>query len=84
MRERDSDGHRLWRSRTVASLTMAAYRFLGNEAVDWRDIMAPHWEQTQRRMQGHPVMLCLQDTTELNFNGQYSRATFLAQMQKPP
>ncbi|CAN7188484.1 IS4 family transposase [Pseudoduganella sp. LjRoot289] len=50
--------------------TMAAYRFLGNEAVDWRDIMAPHWEQTRRRMQEHPVMLCLQDTTELNFNGQ--------------
>jgi hypothetical protein len=50
--------------------TMAAYRFLGNEAVDWRDILAPHWEQTRQRMQGHPVMLCLQDSTELNFNGQ--------------
>lgn len=52
------------------SETMAAYRFLGNEAVDWQAILAPHWEQTRRRMQGHAVMLCLQDTTELNFNGQ--------------
>ena len=52
------------------SETMAAYRFLGNEAVDWSAILAPHWEQTRVRMQAHPVMLCLQDTTELNFNGQ--------------
>jgi hypothetical protein len=50
--------------------TIAAYRFLGNESVDWRDIMAPHWQQTQSRMQNEPVVLCLQDTTELNFNGQ--------------
>jgi hypothetical protein len=49
--------------------TMAAYRFLGNEAVDWQAILAPHWEQTRQRMQAHSVMLCLQDTTELNFNG---------------
>ena len=26
--------------------TIAAYRFLGNESVDWRDIMAPHWQRT--------------------------------------
>lgn len=50
--------------------TMAAYRFLGNEEVEWRDIMAPHWQQTQKRMHAHPVILCLQDTTELDFNGQ--------------
>ncbi|WGG52761.1 IS4 family transposase [Rugamonas sp. DEMB1] len=50
--------------------TIATYRFLENEAVEWRDIMAPHWAQTQQRMGEHPVILCLQDTTELNFNGQ--------------
>lgn len=50
--------------------TMAAYRFLSNEAVDWQAILAPHWEQTRQRMQGQSVVLCLQDTTELNFNGQ--------------
>ncbi len=50
--------------------TIAAYRFLGNESVDWRDIMAPHWQRTQLRMQTEAVVLCLQDTTELNFNGQ--------------
>jgi len=50
--------------------TIATYRFLGNEAVDWRDIMAPHYAQTRHRMRAHAVVLCLQDTTELDFNGQ--------------
>ena len=52
------------------SETCAAYRFLGNPEIEWRDIMAPHWAQTQKRMSEHPVVLCLQDTTELDFNGQ--------------
>jgi hypothetical protein len=50
--------------------TCAAYRFLGNPDVDWRDMMAPHCEQTQKRMQIYPVVLCFTDTTELDFNGQ--------------
>jgi hypothetical protein len=50
--------------------TVGAYRFFENGAIDWRDIMAPHWEQTQKRMSAHPVVLCLQDTTELDYNGQ--------------
>ena len=52
------------------SETIATYRFLGNEAVDWRDIMAPDYAQTRQRMRAHAVVLCLQDTTELDFNGQ--------------
>ena len=52
------------------SETIATYRFLGNEAVDWRDIMAPHYAQTRQRMRAHAVVLCLQDTTELDFDGQ--------------
>jgi hypothetical protein len=50
--------------------TIGTYRFLGNEDVDWRKIMAPHYAQTQQRMREHAVVLCLQDTTELDFNGQ--------------
>lgn len=50
--------------------TQAAYRFFGQDAVDWRDILAPHWHNTATRMAEHPVVLCLQDTTELDFNGQ--------------
>jgi hypothetical protein len=50
--------------------TMAAYRFFDNDSVDWQAILAPHWQQTQHRMAAQPVVLCLQDTTELDFNGQ--------------
>lgn len=50
--------------------TMAAYRFFDNDSIDWRALMAPHWQKTQQRMAAHPVVLCLQDTTELDFNGQ--------------
>ncbi|MDW3684256.1 IS4 family transposase [Cupriavidus sp. CV2] len=50
--------------------TMAAYRFLGNEEVEWRDMMQPRWDRTAARMHPFPVVLCLADTTELDFNGQ--------------
>lgn len=48
----------------------AAYRFFGSDSVDWQDILQPHWESSRLRMAEHPVVLCLQDTTELDFNGQ--------------
>lgn len=50
--------------------TIAAYRFFDNEKVQWHAILEPHWQQTQKRMQAHQVVLCLQDTTELDFKGQ--------------
>jgi hypothetical protein len=53
--------------------TVAAYRFFDNAGVDWRAILEPHWQQTQERMRAQPVVLCLQDTTELDFNGQLAR-----------
>lgn len=50
--------------------TMAAYRFFDNDSIDWQAILAPHWQQTEQRMAEQSVVLCLQDTTELDFNGQ--------------
>jgi hypothetical protein len=50
--------------------THAAYRFLANEEVTWDGILAPHWARTMERMAAHQVVLCIQDTTELDFNGQ--------------
>jgi len=50
--------------------TMGAYRFFGNENTEWEKILAPHKAQTQQRMSQHPVVLCIQGTTELDFNGQ--------------
>lgn len=50
--------------------TQAAYRFLAQDDIDWEAILAPHWQRAEERMRAHRVVLCLQDTTELNFNGQ--------------
>ncbi len=50
--------------------TIGAYRFLGNPEIDWTDVMAPHWQCTAARMRSYPVVLCIADTTELDFNGQ--------------
>jgi hypothetical protein len=47
--------------------TVAAYRFFDNPAVEPDKILEPHIEATRRRMQAQPVVLILQDTTELDF-----------------
>ena len=39
--------------------TQAAYRFLGQEEVEWSDILRPHWDCTQARMAAQPVVLCV-------------------------
>ncbi|MCW5222069.1 IS4 family transposase [Verminephrobacter aporrectodeae subsp. tuberculatae] len=53
--------------------TIGAYRFFGNEEVQWEDILAPHIENSVARMAAHEHVLCIQDTTELNFNGQKAK-----------
>jgi hypothetical protein len=50
--------------------TQAAYRFLAQDDIEWEAILATHWQSAEARMRVHPVVLCLQDTTELDFNGQ--------------
>jgi hypothetical protein len=50
--------------------TKAAYRLLDNPALDWREVLEVHTERTGERMQGQPVVLCIQDTTELDFSSQ--------------
>ena len=50
--------------------TKAAYRLLAHDKIGWEDIFAPHWAHAKERMRGEPVVLCLQDTTELDFHGQ--------------
>lgn len=47
--------------------TLAAYRFFNNDSVTPELILKPHREATQRRMREHPVVLIVQDTTELDF-----------------
>lgn len=50
--------------------TQGAYRLLSQEGLGWEDILTPHFACTEERAKQHPVVLCLQDTTELDFNGQ--------------
>ena len=38
--------------------------------TNWESILQPHIEGSEARMAQHPVVLCLQDTTELDFDGQ--------------
>ena len=55
--------------------TQGAYRLFDQARADkrglsWESVLAPHMARTAARMAEHPVVLCLQDTTELDFNGQ--------------
>ena len=50
--------------------TQAAYRLLAHEAVTWERVLTPHWNRSVERMRGQPVVLCIQDSTELNYSTQ--------------
>ncbi len=50
--------------------TQAAYRLLAHENVDLESVLAPHWDGSVERMRAHRVVLCVQDTTELDFTSQ--------------
>ena len=55
--------------------TQGTYRFLSHaddpdHPLGWEHILTPHSDATVERMREFPLLLCLQDTTELNFNGQ--------------
>src|SRR5690349_16312898 len=47
----------------------AAYRFFSNAKVTAARVLASHHEASLRRLAAHPVVLCVQDTTELDFTG---------------
>lgn len=49
------------------SETQAAYRFFDNDQVDPEKILQPHRQATERRIAEQPVVLIVQDTTELDY-----------------
>jgi len=54
-----------------AAAVAGYYRFLDradDSPLDMDSILAPHRERTLRRMQALPEVLCIHDTTELNFS----------------
>ena len=47
--------------------TLATYRFFNNSSITPEQILQPHVAATERRIHEHPVVLIVQDTTELDF-----------------
>jgi hypothetical protein len=45
--------------------TQAAYRFFCNPRVNVDELLSPHRDATLKRMAEHPVVLVIQDTTEI-------------------
>jgi hypothetical protein len=48
---------------------IGAYRLFNNAAVEPAAIQQPHWRITRERCVGHRVVLCVQDTSELDYTG---------------
>lgn len=51
---------------TLADLR-AAYRLLGRREVSHAAVQQPHWQQTRAAAAAHPVVLLIQDTTEIDY-----------------
>ncbi len=49
------------------SETKAAYRLLDNGAVTAESILEPHQACTLKRLVGEEIVLCIEDTTELDY-----------------
>lgn len=47
----------------------ATYRLFSNEAIDPEELLGSHVAATQKRGQAEPVVLAVQDTTELDWSG---------------
>jgi hypothetical protein len=47
--------------------TKAAYRFFDQEEATMDVLLSAHIKATEERMKAHPVVLCVQDTTDLNY-----------------
>jgi len=49
--------------------TKAAYRLFDQQEVTTQQILEPHYQSSAERMKAHSVVLCIQDTTELDYTG---------------
>lgn len=49
--------------------TKAAYRLFDNDKISAQAVLEPHYACTAKRMEGHPVVLCVQDTSEMDYTG---------------
>ncbi len=49
--------------------TKAAYRLFDSEEVTAQALLEPHRQCTLERMMAHPTVLCIQDTSEIDYTG---------------
>jgi hypothetical protein len=49
--------------------TRAAYRLFDHDAVTAEAVLAPHIACTVKRMGAHPRVLCIEDTSEIDYTG---------------
>lgn len=47
---------------------MGAYRFFNNASVEPAAIAQPHWQLTRQRCRQHRLVLCVQDTSEMDYS----------------
>ena len=47
--------------------TKASYRFLDNDHVSHEQIQQQHWQKTRQEASGYPLVLIIQDTTQLDY-----------------
>src|SRR5512135_1704100 len=48
--------------------TIALYRLLSEDDVTFEALMQPHWQQTREHIEARPVVLLVQDTTEVDLS----------------
>ncbi len=53
--------------------TKAAYRFFDQEKVTMKTLLSAHTKKTEERLAAHPVVLCVQDTTDGRVFGEKRR-----------
>jgi hypothetical protein len=63
-------GNSIWTSAENRAEAKAIYNLPGNEKFDRDEIIREHRNGTIKRMAGEPVILAVQDTTGVNYNGQ--------------
>lgn len=60
--------------------TAAAYRFMSNDRVNEQNVIAPHIQSTKERMRQEKLVLCIEDTTELDYTSHTAVASQLGPM----
>lgn len=56
--------------------TRAAYRLFDHAEVTAEAVLAPHIACTEERLRAHPRVLCIQDTTELDYTNKKGMMEF--------